>query len=126
MAQNDDVFIGGLVEQQGRNRQERIKPSSGLVNGFRNKVRRELGFKQVFVLKGIVMLGKGHGARIEPAVDDFGHPLHLLAALRTFDGHRVHIGPVQLDVVGAIVGHFLQFRNAADGVAVSALALPDV
>ena len=54
-----------------------------------------------------MVLSKGHGAGVKPAVDDFGDTLHLLAALRTLDGHSVHIGPVQFDVVRAIVGHFL-------------------
>ena len=52
--------------------------------------------------------------------------MHLFAALRTFDRNRVDIRAVQFDVVRAVVGHFFQFRNTADGMHMSALALPDI
>ena len=54
-----------------------------------------------------MVLGKGHGTGVEPAVDHFRHTLHLLAAVRAGDGHRVDVGAVQLDVVRAVADIFL-------------------
>ena len=125
-AEDDDVFIGGLVEQQRGDGQQRIEPAAGLVHRLGDEVGGELLFKQVFVFKGIVVLREGHGAGIEPAVDDLRHALHGLAALRAADGHRVDVGAVQLDILRAVVGHLLQLGDAAHAVAAAALALPDV
>ena len=125
-ALDQHVLKGGLVKQQGGDGQQAVEPAAGLVHGLGDEVRGELALEKLLVLKGIVVLGKGHGAGVEPAVDDLGHTVHLLAAVGAGDGHLVHIGPVQLDVVGAILRHLLQLRDAADGVAVAALTLPDV
>ena len=126
MAQHDDVLKGSLVEDQSGDSQQGVEPAAGLVNGFGDEVGGELLLEQVFILKGIVMLGKGHGAGVEPAVDNLGDALHLLAAVGAGDGHGVDEGAVQLDVVGAVGGHGFQFLNAADGVTMAAFALPDV
>ena len=72
------------------------------------------------------MLGEGHGAGIEPAVDHLRHALHLLAAVRTGDGHLVHIGAVQLNVLRAVGRQLPQLLNAADSVAMTAFAFPDI
>ena len=45
MAQNNNIFIRRLVENQRRDRQQGIEPSSCLVNRLGDKVRRELFFK---------------------------------------------------------------------------------
>ena len=48
-------------------------------------VVRELLRKQILILERIVMLCKRHCTGIEPAVDDFRHTFHGLAAVRTRD-----------------------------------------
>ena len=55
-----------------------IEPSSGLVHGLRDELGRELLMEQLLILKGIMVLGKGHGSGVEPAVDDLRHPVHRL------------------------------------------------
>ena len=76
------------------------------------------------MLKGVVVLGKGHGAGIVPAVDDLGRSVHLLAALFASDGHLVDVGAVQFEVVRHIMPQFFQFLARADDVRVAALAHP--
>ena len=71
-------------------------------------------------------LCKRHRARVEPAVDDLGDSLHLSAAVRTFYCHRVNERAVQLDIVRAVFGHFLELRDRAHNMALAAGAFPDV
>ncbi len=82
MAQHQAVLKGTLVKQQGADRQQRIEPSPGLIHGFRNKVSREALFKLLYVFKGIMPLGKGHGAGIIPSVNHFPGTVHVAATLR--------------------------------------------
>ena len=140
MAQNDDIFIGSPVEQQGRLRQQGIEPASGLIHRLGDELGREFLFKKLLVFKGIMMLCKGHRAGIKPAVDDLRHSVHGLSALGTGDLHLVDVGAVQLDAVSLvalvsrclkacqhllIVGaHILKLLPASDAVTLSALALP--
>ena len=126
MAEDDDIFKRRLVEQQRRNGQQRVEPAAGLIHGLGDEVGGELLFKQLLVFKGIVVLGKGHRAGVKPAVDDLGHALHHAAALRAAQRDCVHKRAVQLDVGGAVVGHFPQLGNAADRVAAATGAFPDV
>ena len=84
VAENKNVFIGRSVEQQGRNGEQRIEPASRLIDSLGNKLRRELLLEQVVIFKRIVVLREGHRAGVEPAVDNFGHAVHLAAALRHF------------------------------------------
>ena len=73
-----------------------------------------------------MMLRKRHGTGIKPAVDDFGNTLHLACAFGTTQGYGIDIGTVQFNVVGAVVGHRLEFFNASDAMPVTATAFPDI
>ena len=126
MPQHNDILKAGPVEHQGGNGVQRIEPAAGLIHCLADEVGGELRLKQLLILKGIVVLRKGHGTGIEPAVDDLRHTVHLLAALGAADGHGVNEGTVQLDVLGAVVAHLLQFLNGTNGMALAAFALPDV
>ena len=74
------------------------------------------------------MLCKRHCTGIEPAVDDFRHTLHGLAAVRTGKGHFIDIRTVKFYLRSLRIAAFLcQLRTAADGLLMSAaLALPDI
>ena len=127
MAEDDDVLVRSLVEEQGADRQKGIEPAAGLVDGLGDEVCRELGLEELLVLERIVVLGERHGAGVEPAVDDFGDSLHLAAAVRALDLHAVHIGTVEFDVVRAVDAFLLQFLDGTDAVSAAAVrALPDV
>ena len=126
MAQHQHVLVGGLVKKQGGNGQQGVEPAPGLVHRLRDEVGGELALKEFLVLKGVVMLGKGHGAAVKPAVNHLRHPAHLLAAVGTGDGHLIHKGPVELNILRAVGRHLLKLGDAADGMPVAALALPDV
>ena len=126
VAENDDVLEGRTVEEQGRDGEQGIEPTAGLVHCLGDEVGGELRFKCLVIFKRIVMLCEGHGAGVEPAVDDLGHAGHFAAALGTFQLHRIHIGTVEFDLIRAFNSHFLQLGDRADGVPVTAGAFPDV
>ena len=60
--ENDDVLIGGLIKEKGRDCEKRIEPASCLVNSLGDEFCGELLLEEVFVFKGIVMLCEGHCA----------------------------------------------------------------
>ena len=70
----DAISIGNAIGHQRRNSVQAIKPASCLIDGFTNIVGGEMLLKRLLVFKRIVPLCVGHGARIEPAVDDFRDP----------------------------------------------------
>ena len=92
--EDDDVFKGGLIEKQGGNGEQGVKPAAGLVDGFADEVGGEVGFESFAVFKGVVPLGEGHSAGIEPAVDDFGDAMHNFAAFFAGESNGVDIGAV--------------------------------
>ena len=126
VTENDDVLVGRLIEDEGRDRHQRIEPAAGLVDGLADEVSGEVLLKDILVLKGVVPLGKGHRARVKPAVDDLGGAAHLLAALRAGNDHLVNEGAVKLDVFGAVLGDRAQLLARADRMQVTAFAGPDV
>ena len=124
--QHNDVLKAGTVKHQGGNGVQRIEPAAGLVHRLADEVGGELCLEQLLILKGIMVLRKGHRAGIEPAVDDLGDTVHLFAALGAADGHGVDEGTVQLNVLGAVVAHLPQLLDGTDGMALAAFTLPDV
>ena len=54
----------------------------------------------LLVLEGVVPLGVGHGARVEPHVHHLGRPAHGAAARRAGPRELVDEGPVRVEVVG--------------------------
>ena len=125
VTQHDAVFKRRTVKHQSRDGHEGVEPPAGLVDGFGDEVGREALFKNLLVFKGIVPLGKGHGAAVVPAVDDFLDAVHGLAALGAGDFDLVHIGAVQLDIAHGRGGHLAQLLTGADHVDVPLLADPD-
>ena len=97
MTHDDGVFKAGFVKQQRRFRVKRIEPASRLVDSLRQESSRKLFFKQFFVFKRVMDLGKRHRTGIKPAVDDFGRALTVPAAFRAPDDVAVDIGAMQLD-----------------------------
>ncbi len=102
MSHDDDVLVGRLVKEQGGDGQKGVEPPSGLVHSLRDKVCRELLLKQILVFKGVVVLGKWHGAGVKPAVDNLWHPLHLFPTLWTGYSHIVNERTVQLNLIRAV------------------------
>ena len=60
VTEDDDVFERSFVENQRGNRKQRVEPASCLIDSLGNEVCRELALEKLLVLKGIVVLGKGH------------------------------------------------------------------
>ena len=126
VSQHNDVFEAGTVKHQGRDGVQRIEPAAGLIHRLADEIRRELLLEQLLVFEGIVVLGKGHRAGIEPAVNHLGDAVHLPAALGAADGDSIDKRTMQLNVLGAVVAHLPQLGNGAYGMAFPAFALPDV
>ena len=57
-----------------------------------------------------------HRAGIKPAVYNLRHAVHNAAALRALDSYSVNFRSVKLDIVGAVIGHALQFIDTAHSV----------
>ena len=95
--QNDAVFERRPAEEDGGDDQQRIEPAARLIHRLGDEVGGEGLVEEVFVFKRVMVLRKGHGAGIEPAVDDLGRALHGAAAF-ALEGAVVDIRAVQLDV----------------------------
>ena len=126
VSKNDNIFKRSLIKQQCGDRHQRIEPASGLIHCLRNKLSREVFLEIFFIFKRIVILRKRHGTGIEPAVDHFRYPVHRLSALRAANRHLVDERTVQLDLLRAVIRKLMQLLLAADGLHMSALALPDI
>ena len=107
---------------------EGVEPAAGLIDRLGDKGRRKLLLQEFLVLKGIVELRVGAGARVKPDIDHLGNALHLAAALRAGNRKAIHIGAVQLDSLCALVaGERCQLFAGADRKLLAAVrALPDI
>ena len=69
-----------FIEECSGEHHQRVEPCTGLVQPFRNEVGRESGRSlavSVSHFEGIVPLGVGHGAALEPAVHYLRDALHV-------------------------------------------------
>ncbi|MBA7588422.1 hypothetical protein ES708_30478 [subsurface metagenome] len=74
-----------------------VEPAPRLVDRLADKIGGEAPvLKQRFILKGIVVLGYGHGSGIEPAVDYLGNPPHPGPTFLTIEGQLIDKGSVQV------------------------------
>src|SRR5258707_12216216 len=64
---------------------EGIEPAAGLVDAFRDEIRRIVPGKDLFVLERKMPLGIRHRAAVEPKVDKAGDPLHRATRLTDQD-----------------------------------------
>ena len=126
VTKHNNVFVWCFVENQSRNRKQRVKPSTRLVYRLRDKVCRELLLEQIFILKWIMMLCKWHRTTVKPAVDYLRYTMHRLAAFRASDRHFINIWAMKLNVIRTVIGHGFQFLDTSDGMLMSALTLPDI
>ena len=108
---------------------ERVEPAARLVDGLADEVRGEVLEEGVFVFEGVVPLGVGHRAAIEPGVGHLRHALRIRAALfaaqeDVIDERAVEV--VQCLRFGAVHGLLdeLRLRTDAHGV-VARFALPE-
>ena len=100
----DDVAVADLLGrglggvQQGRLGVQGVEPAARLVDGLADEVGGELTVELVLVLEGVVPLGVGHGAAVEPGVGDLGHAAHLAAAAIgvAVQGDVVDVGAVEV------------------------------
>ena len=100
-AEADDALVGGAVEQQRRDRVQRVEPAARLVDRLADVVGGEVRLEDVLVLVRRVPLRERHAARVEPDVDDLGHAAHRLLAVRARERHVVDVGPVRIVEPGA-------------------------
>jgi hypothetical protein len=96
VAEDQHCAVGRLVEQQRRDRQQRVEPAARLVDRLADVVGGEVGLERVLVVQRGVVLGERHRPRVEPHVDHLGHAAQRLAAGRRRDLHVVHERPVRV------------------------------
>ena len=127
MTQNDNILIRSLIKQQGGFCQQRVEPSTSLVNRLGNKLCRELLFKQFFIFKWVMMLCKWHCSRVKPAVNHLRYTMHRFSTNRTCNGNLINIWAMQFHRFCSLVtAHLKQFLTASDGMHMTALTLPDI
>ncbi len=114
---------GASVEQQRRDRDQRVEPAARLVDRLADVVGGERRAEQLLVLERRVALGERHRARVEPDVDHLGHAAHLGAALRARPRVLVDERPVRVGQLAA--GALLHVRQRAEALGVAVLAAPD-
>ena len=106
-----------------------VEPAAGLVNGLADVVGGQpaVGLDNA-VLEGVMPLGEGHHARVEPAVHHLGDaPENAVAGVRRArPGHIVHVGPMEVEIGQVFAATLGQLRHTADAIHVAAsVALPD-
>ena len=112
VTQDYTVSESRLVKENRGNREQRIEPSSCLIDRLGYEIRREVLFKEFFVLKRIVILRERHRPRVEPTVDNLFHPGHLTSALTASAMQSVDIRAVKFDVAFDSAGVFEFFFRA--------------
>ena len=123
VAEDEHGPVRRAVEQQRRDRDQRVEPAAGLVDRLADVVGRERGAELLLVLERGVALGERHRARVEPDVDHLGHAAHLGAALRAGPRVLVDVRPVRVGQRAARA--LLELRERADRLGVAVLAAPD-
>ena len=115
-------LVGRLVEQQRRDRDQRVEPAARLVDRLADVVRGEALLEDVLVLERRVVLRERHAAGVEPDVDHVGHALHRLAALRAVPGRRVDERAVR--IVQYVARLLRQLPERPDALRVAVRAAP--
>ena len=118
---DDDVPEGGLVEEDGGEDMERVEPAAGLVKAPGDEVGGEAGLDLLAVLEGVVVLGVGHGAGLEPAVEDLRRAAVGLAVAADDD----LVDEVLVQVGDLLAGECLQLGDGADADHVGGVLLAD-
>ena len=124
-AEADDVLVRRAVEQQRRDREQRVEPAARLVERLADEVGGEARLEVLLVLERRVILGERHRARVEPDVDDLGHAAHRPLALRARERDVVDEGPVRvLELDARALPQLGERADAVDVLGVR-LAAPD-
>ena len=119
-------LIGHRIDEQRADRVQRVEPASRLIHRLADVVGRELGFETILVLERVMPLCKGHGAGVEPDVDQVLDAPHGSAALGTRVCHLVDVRPMQVEVLQIAADLLPQLGDRANTLAVPALlAFPD-
>ena len=90
------------MKEKGRDGDQGIKPSPGLIHRLRDEIRRKAALKNFLIFKGIVPLRERHRAGIKPAVDDLRHSVHFAATVFAGNGDSINVRPMQLDILRTI------------------------
>ncbi len=88
---------------------QREEPAARLIDALGDEVGRVDVAESLLVFERVVHLCIGHGARVEPYVDQIGFAVHRLA-LGRYQDDLIHVGPVEVDVGRRVV----LLRHVAD------------
>ncbi len=123
----DDIAVRRTAEHERVHGEQRVEPAAGLVDRLADEVGRKATLEDVLVLEGRVELRRGHGARVEPGVEDGLHPASSARlAGRAFEFDLVHGGAVEVEADQVAAGEVGELRHRADaGVVAAVVATPD-
>ena len=125
-AEDDAVAVARAVEDEHRDREQRVEPAAGLVDRLADEVGREAVGEQLLSLERVVELGERHRARVVPGVDRLPDAAHLAAAGLAAQRDLVDVGAVE--VVGHLPAALAQIGHRSGAEALLAAlgpALPD-
>ena len=92
------MLEGLLAEDQCVHREQRVEPTSRLIDRLGDELGRELHRLVAAGDVGIADLGCGHGTSVEPRVDDRFDALGLLSARATTDEHLIDGRTMGVDI----------------------------
>ena len=109
---NNDVLIGRLVEKTGSENHERIEPAARLIETLGDEVRRKelVDTLPACIFPHIMLLGIGHRAGLEPAVENFGRTVISLTVFLNND----LINEMLVEIRNLLAGKFLKLLDGAD------------
>ena len=108
--QAQHVAVRRLPGDQSADGHQGVEPATGLIDGLTDEVRRVGGLELLDVGLRVAELGERHRSGVVPAVDDLGHPVRLLLALRALERDVVDERPVRVHRVEVLAGERRQFR----------------
>ena len=121
-ARDDAVLEWLAIKESCSKYNEGVEPPAGLVEALVDEVGREVGLEPFAVLEGVVGLRVWHRARLEPAIEHFGHSRGRLFAVWAWECHRVD--EVLVQIVDPDSGQCFEFVDRADAGCVAVRALP--
>ena len=120
-AVDDDVAVRRLAEEAGAEHHERVEPAARLVEALGDEVGGVEAAGRGVSLAHVVLLGVGHGAGLEPAVEDFGGAVVGVAVAA--DDHLVD--EVLVEVRDLLAGEGLELGGGADADHVGGVVVVD-
>ena len=111
-----------MPERERVDREQRVEPPAGLVDGLADEVGGKAVFERVGVVERVVELRGGHGAGVEPRIEHGLDPVCGSGLTRrTRDRDVVDVGTVQIHAVEIATGELCELGDGPDARVVPAV-----